>query len=600
MSSFAETIPDIPKGKGFAAWKDYAWFLRYALQSSKKRSALLVFVFLLTPITVAGQLFATKGLIDALTNHDTSRAEMLFVGLIGLFFLNGITEDIRGYLKEILRYALEHRIKEDVMQSLNRLDPALVEHPKFQALYHAYEEGRGDLVGAANGGYWILYWMLQLIGVSSVFFLLPWWVAVVILLLSIPILIAQKSEQDWSWAILSMESREGRRANYYKSVLLSPQWLSSRWILGLHDIFFSRWKKIMEGGIKMREKQSILRVRNQSFVLLMLFVGYALGCGSLVKEALVTGSVGSLVAFFSAYGQFGGMLANIFGEMSWVRTRLPVTQMMRKMINLPVRKDGRKHLPKQSLTIEFDRVWFRYPDQETDVLKGISLTLQEGESVALVGLNGAGKSTFFKILAGIYQPTGGRVLINGVPLQEIRSHEWQKALGFMTQSVPSFDDTVREQIRYGDADHPWAKRGTLALNVSGFGEIASGLPRGLDTHVGRNYSMPEDQPVDLSGGQRQLLMIAQTLYRRARVFIFDEPTSAVDAEKEERFFEKLPEAVEGRLCMMVSHRFSVLRRARRILVMDAGCIIEDGSHEELMAKEGRYAELFVLQSKMYQ
>ncbi len=111
--------------------------------------------------------------------------------------------------------------------------------------------------------------------------------------------------------------------------------------------------------------------------------------------------------------------------------------------------------------------------------------------------------------------------------------------------------------------------------------------------------MPEDEPIDLSGGQRQLLMIAQTLFRPARVLIFDEPTSAVDAEKEDAFFSKLPEAVEGRLCMVVSHRFSVLRRAERILVMDSGKIIEDGSHDELLAKQGRYAELFALQAKMY-
>ena len=112
--------------------------------------------------------------------------------------------------------------------------------------------------------------------------------------------------------------------------------------------------------------------------------------------------------------------------------------------------------------------------------------------------------------------------------------------------------------------------------------------------------MPEDEPIELSGGQRQLLMIAQTLYRRARIFIFDEPTSAVDVEKEEHFFSNLPEAVQEKLCIVVSHRFSVLRRAKRVLVMDAGKIIEDGSHDELVTRQGRYAELFALQAKMYQ
>ena len=112
--------------------------------------------------------------------------------------------------------------------------------------------------------------------------------------------------------------------------------------------------------------------------------------------------------------------------------------------------------------------------------------------------------------------------------------------------------------------------------------------------------MEEDRPTELSGGQNQMLAIARTLYRDARIYIFDEPTSAVDAEKEEHFFSSLPEALQSRALIFVSHRFSTLRRARRILVMDGGRIIEDGTHEELLAKEGRYAELFTLQAKLYQ
>ena len=126
------------------------------------------------------------------------------------------------------------------------------------------------------------------------------------------------------------------------------------------------------------------------------------------------------------------------------------------------------------------------------------------------------------------------------------------------------------------------------------------FPRGMETHAGKQYAMPEDEPIELSGGQQQIVAIARTLYRHSRISIFDEPTSAVDAEKEERFFEALPEAFQSKAVIYVSHRFSTLRRAGRILVMDQGKIIEDGSHEELMTKRGRYAELFTLQAKMYQ
>ena len=122
----------------------------------------------------------------------------------------------------------------------------------------------------------------------------------------------------------------------------------------------------------------------------------------------------------------------------------------------------------------------------------------------------------------------------------------------------------------------------------------------METHVGKVYAMPEDEAIELSGGQKQILAIARTLYRNARLYIFDEPTSAVDAEREESFFAKLPETLQGKTLLFVSHRFSTLRRAKRILVIDQGKIIEDGSHEDLVVLKGRYAELFTLQAKMYQ
>lgn len=600
MSSFAEQIPDIPKGKGKQAYKDLVWFLAYAFSASKKQTFFLTVIFIGAPLFTSGYIFLTKGLVDALTTQDRSLAIHMFIGLAIITLLRALMEQLRQYMQDLIRLSLDLRIKEDTMRILHRLDPAVLEHPRFQSFYHAFEEQRGSLLSVAQGGYWVIYRGLQLLGTASIFLLIPWWVTGVIFLFILPVIAVQRLEKTWSWQILSMESREGRRGNYYKEALIGSRWLTSRWTLGLHELFFPKWQKLITDAIQRRYKQSNLRLRGQLVVSLMTFSGFILGAGTLAREAFLAGNVGALVVFFPAYGEFSSSLGSVLFEFSWIQTQLPSVQMMRTLWKVAAREDGTRLLPKKPLEIVFDRVQFSYPDQKELVLKGISTTFREGEYLALVGLNGAGKSTFLKLLAGIYKPTSGQILVNGIPLTDIRSDQWQKSLGYMTQNVPDFDDTVREQIRYGDAKHKWSARGELALKVSGFSEIVKELPRGLETHVGRAYGMPEDEPVELSGGQRQLLMIAQTLYRRARLFIFDEPTSAVDAEKEEHFFLNLPEAVQGRLCIVVSHRFSVLRRAKRVLVMDAGRIIEDGSHDELVEKKGRYAELFALQAKMYQ
>ena len=238
---------------------------------------------------------------------------------------------------------------------------------------------------------------------------------------------------------------------------------------------------------------------------------------------------------------------------------------------------------------------------EEDVLRGVSFSFREGERIAIIGLNGAGKTTLLKLLMGVFHPTKGRIMINGVDLATIKPSAWRRALSVLSQEVPRFDDVLIDQIRYGDASSPLDEdRLKEAIQSSGLREVLSDFPKGLETHAGKQYAMPEDKAIELSGGQNQIIGIARALYRHARIYIFDEPTSSVDAQKEEHFFTTLPDVLSGKAILFVSHRFSTLRQAEHIIVIDQGRVIEEGSHEELMFKKGRYAELFTLQAKAYQ
>lgn len=556
-------------------------------------------MLLLAPVSTVGLLWATKLLIDRISAGRFADAYPVFGLMIGVVILQIVSERLRDYVRDTGRLMLDYRTKEDLLLHLKRLDPATIEHPRFQALYHAFEEGRGNLLGIAQEGYWLTFRLVECLSYASVLFLLPWWLCLLMFAPLIMLTNSLRHEKNWSWEILNHESREGRRGLYYKNILLTPSWMPHRWTLGLHQLFFQKWRQIFTKGLDMRLRESSLRVRSYVFSDIAILIGLVGGGATLLREAMVTGSVSSLVIFFPAFQTLAWQFSTFISTYGWLQKQLAIPEMFRLILTLPTRVEGKKLLPKQPLRIEFDHVSFCYPDSKVEVLHDLCLSLQEGEYTALVGLNGAGKSTFLKLLAGIYRPTSGRILVNGIPLESIRSDAWVQALGYMNQDVPKFEDTVQNIIRYGNPTAPWGKRAKEVLRVSGFDEVMKEFPRKDQTHIGRAHNMPEDEPIDLSGGQRQLLMIAQTLYRPARVVIFDEPTSAVDAEKEDAFFSKLPEAVEGRLCMVVSHRFSVLRRAERILVMDAGKIIEDGSHDELLAKGGRYAELFTLQAKMY-
>ncbi len=592
-------IPDIPNGKGWEAWKTYAWFLRYSFFATKRQTAVIIGSLIFGPLSAAGMLWLTRRLIDELTAGNVGAAKGVFFLLAAVTVIGIVTERARDYVRETARLSLDFRLRKDAILHLRSLDPAVIEHPRFQALYHAYESQRGNLLSVAQEGYWLVFTVCMALGYASVLLLLPWWTLLAMVIPFAVLVRSMRHEKTWSWGILSYESREGKRGWYFSSILLDASWLQHRWTLGLHQRFYTAWKEIFEKGLRLRLREGVLRVGSNFIADFVLVVGMFGGAIVLFGDAVETGVVGGLIIFFPAFRSFSERVTNGLSGYGWLQKQLVIPQMLHALFSIPARVEGKKLLPKQPLHIEFDHVSFSYPDSKQEILHDLCLSLREGEYTALVGLNGAGKSTFLKLLAGIYRPTSGRILVNGIPLESIRSDAWVQALGYMNQDVPKFEDTIQNIIRYGHPTVPWGKRAKEVLRVSGFDEVMKDFPRKDHTYIGRTHNMPEDEPIDLSGGQRQLLMIAQTLYRPARLYIFDEPTSAVDAEKEDAFFSKLPEAVEGRLCMVVSHRFSVLRRAERILVMDAGKIIEDGSHDELLAKEGRYAELFTLQAKMY-
>lgn len=254
-------------------------------------------------------------------------------------------------------------------------------------------------------------------------------------------------------------------------------------------------------------------------------------------------------------------------------------------------------LPRRS--IRFEQVTFRYPGGHEAVLDGLDLTITAGESLALVGLNGAGKTTLVKLLVGLYSPTSGRILIDDVDLQDIDAASWRRRLGVIFQDFNHYDLPLRDNVAPGRSreqiDDVVVGR---ALTLAGADELTAELPAGLDTVLSRQY----DGGADLSGGQWQRVALARALHAveaGAQVLVLDEPTANLDVRAEAALFDAFLTWTAGRTSVLISHRFSTVRRADRIVVLDAGRIIEDGSHDELLAAEGPYAEMFLAQARQF-
>ena len=251
---------------------------------------------------------------------------------------------------------------------------------------------------------------------------------------------------------------------------------------------------------------------------------------------------------------------------------------------------------KEAVGIELEHVSFTYPGSRVPTLKDLNLTIRPGEKIALVGLNGAGKSTLVKLLCGLYRPTSGTIRVGGRPLSSFGREEYFSMIAAVFQDVKLLPLTIAQNVASDNGEDIDRQRVRQCLSLAGLWEMVDGLPQKEDTPLGRGVL---DDGIDLSGGERQKVWMARAFYKEASILILDEPTAALDPLAEQEIYEKYVEMSEGRTSLFISHRLASTRFCDRIWLMENGRITEQGSHEELMEKNGAYARLFEVQGKYY-
>jgi ATP-binding cassette, subfamily B, bacterial len=316
-------------------------------------------------------------------------------------------------------------------------------------------------------------------------------------------------------------------------------------------------------------------------------------------------SAGNVVLVVTAGGRLGQYVAMTVGEVDFVRLWLDACRRLGWLENYAAvhRGSGDQAAPERLREgISFEDVGFCYPGTDTAVLREISLALPAGSVVAVVGENGAGKSTLVKLLCGFYRPSAGRILVDGTDLARIAPKQWRARLSGAFQDFARLEFAARGSVGLGDLEFlDDTAAVTAAVGRAGAADVIDGLSSGLDTQLGASW--PDG--VDLSFGQWQKLALARGFMRSAPLLtILDEPTAALDAETEHGLFERYAEEArtsrrDGRITVLVSHRFSTVRMADLIVVVGDGRIAELGSHEELMARGGPYAELYTIQASAY-
>jgi subfamily B ATP-binding cassette protein MsbA len=259
-----------------------------------------------------------------------------------------------------------------------------------------------------------------------------------------------------------------------------------------------------------------------------------------------------------------------------------------ELIDAPAEHDpGTRTIARAQGHMRFEHVKFRYPNAQSLALDDVSLDVKPGQTVALVGMSGGGKSTFVNLVTRFYEPESGRILLDGIPYQDIKMASLRAQLALVSQNVVLFDDTLRANIAYGALQVDEARL-HAAIRAAHLADVVERLPEGVDTMIGENG-------MRLSGGQRQRVAIARAIYKDAPILILDEATSALDNESERAVQAALDTLMAGRTTFVIAHRLSTIEGADLIVVMEHGRIVEQGTHDQLLAQGGMYANLYRLQ-----
>lgn len=308
-------------------------------------------------------------------------------------------------------------------------------------------------------------------------------------------------------------------------------------------------------------------------------------------------SVGDFIFYFGLLPQYSGWFVSIMDAAGVLHAISLNLGDFRDFLEIPdrFRKAGGENLPKETCEIMFRHVGFSY-GKDKKILQDININVKKGEKIAIVGLNGAGKTTLIKLLCGLYRPQEGEIEVNGIPVDRYNRDEFYTLFSVVFQDIILLPVSIAKNITLCESDKIDREKLTHVLKMSGLYEKVQKLPEQEDTLLVKSVY---DHAIELSGGEQQKLGLARALYKEGKIIVLDEPTAALDPIAEQEMYLKYAELTAGRTSIFISHRLSSTRFCDRILFLENGIIAEEGSHEELMERNGRYAELFRVQSQYY-
>jgi ATP-binding cassette subfamily B protein len=428
------------------------------------------------------------------------------------------------------------------------------------------------------------------------------WLIILLIVSIVPTIINEIKFSGTSYSLARSWTQERRELDYLRYVGASDVTAKEVKLFGLSNYLADRFKNLSNIYYKESKQLAKQRAAWGSFFN-VIGTGAYYGAYVLIVFRTVVGvfTLGDLTFLSGSFNRLQTKLQGFFTRFTIITESALYLQDYFEFLDLKFDKSGEVEglsLPETIKTgFTFKNVGFRYPKSERWVIRNVSFELKAGEKLAFVGENGAGKTTLIKLLLQFYEPTEGEILLDGVPIKKYNQLKYQQYFGVIFQDFVKFELTLRENIAMGEIDEIGNQtRIDNAADKSLANQVVSELPGGYDQQLGKRFKNGKD----LSGGQWQKIAIARAYMKDAEVLVLDEPTSALDARAETEAFDRFIKLTEGKTAVIISHRFSTVRIADRIMVLKNGTVLEIGTHQELMENNKLYTELFNLQAAGYQ
>jgi ATP-binding cassette subfamily B protein len=550
------------------------------------------------PLLIA---YAGKAIVDAVVAHDAPQTLHWVLVELGLVAALALVQRGLGLIRQLLGARLALDINVLILEKALTLELRHFEDSEFyDRLTRARREASSRPVSVVTESFQLLQNVLTLIGYIGVLIAFSPLVVVGLILAAIPATVSEMRFSNLAFRMRNWRSPDSRRLMYLEYVLANDNHAKEVKIFGLGPMLLERYRKL--GETFFGEDRRIATQRaGWGFVLSLLGTGAFYGAYVAMALAAAHGNLtlGQLTLYVVAFRQ--GQQA-FQSSLSAIGSMYEDNLYMSNLFEyLTIPSADAALLPpgraRHEEGIRFEGVGFRYPSQEKWALRDLNLWIPKGQSLALVGHNGAGKTTFIKLLARLYEPTEGRILLDGRDIRSFERDELHRRLSVVFQDFNEYQFTAKDNVGVGSIPHMGEEpRIDRAIENGGATEVVHTLPKGVETQLGKWFK----DGTELSGGQWQKIALARAFMREeADVLVLDEPTAALDAEAEHAVFERFRSLAKGRTTIVISHRFSTVRMADRIIVIEAGRVMEEGTHDQLVAVGGRYAQLFTLQAQGY-